>query len=163
MSKTREKALAFTLLCLIIGVVHFFFGRTILSAVFFVVEIGLFWILGAVIALLFLSSLVGTIFNTDTLDKAEKWIDKKLGFDKECDCDCEDCDCCECDCDDDEDDDDEIECHIKICRKKKECACESENQECECEAECEEEEPENEEAEVTAEPVEEDSSDPTEK
>ena len=120
MSKTREKALAFTLLCLLVGVVHFFFGRAILSAVFFVVEIGLFWILGAVIALLFLSSLIGTIFNTDTLDKAEKWIDKKLGL--VCECDCEDCDCCECECDDD-DDVDEIECRVEIRRKKKECFC----------------------------------------
>lgn len=124
MSKTQQKSLAYTLLLLIIGVVHFFFGRAILSAVFFLVEIGLFWILGAVIALLFMCALIGTVFNSNTLDKAEKWLDKKLSMNN---CDCEDCEC--------DDDDDEIECHVEIRRKKKERACESENQECECEDE----------------------------
>lgn len=131
MSKTREKALAFTLLCLLIGVLHFFFGRAILSAVLYVVEIGLFWIIGAVIALCFIAAVITTLVDVDNLKKAEKWLDKKLVEDDGCDYDCEDCDCCECDCDDD----DEIECHIEILRKKKECACESENQECECEDE----------------------------
>lgn len=131
MSKTQQKSLAFTLLILLIGVVHFFFGRTILSAVFYVIEIGLFWIIGAAIAIGFLAALLGMIFNTDTLDKAEKWLEKKI---KECDCDCEDCDCCECD----DDDDDEFECHVEIRRKKKECTCESENTECECEEDEEE-------------------------
>lgn len=134
MSKSRQKTLAFTLLCLLIGVVHFFFGRAILSAVFFVIEIGLFWVIGAVIALLCIGALFALIFNTDALDKAEKWLDKKI---KECVCDCEDCDCCECECDDD---DDEFECHVEIRRKKKECACNSENTECECEDEAEDEE-----------------------
>ena len=132
MSKTQQKSLAYTLLLLIIGVVHFFFGRAILSAVFFLVEIGLFWILGAVIALLFMCALIGTVFNSNTLDKAEKWLDKKLSMNN---CDCEDCEC--------DDDDDEIECHVEIRRKKKERACESENQECECEEEEEEEEEED--------------------
>lgn len=117
MSKSRQKTLAFTLLCLLIGVVHFFFGRAILSAVFYVIEIGLFWIIGAVIALLCVGALFSLIFSEDALDKAEKWIDKKLGF--------------ECD----DDDDDEIECHIEFRRKNKECACKSENTECKCEDE----------------------------
>ena len=127
MSKTREKCLAFTLLLLIAGVLHFFFGRAIVSAVLYVIGIGIFWIAGAVIAILFVSALIATLIGSDTLDKAEEWFDKKLGFTKECDCDCEDCDCCE------EDEDDEVEYHIEIRRMKKENACKPENQECECE------------------------------
>ncbi|MBO5178973.1 MAG: hypothetical protein J6B87_01310 [Clostridia bacterium] len=132
MSKTRQKSLAFALLCLIVGVLHFFFGRAILSAVLYVVEIGLFWIVGAVIAICLIAAVIAATFDVDNLNKAEKWLDKKIA---ECDeCDCDDCDCC---CDD-EDDDDEIECHIQIRHNKKECACKSENQECECEDEVEE-------------------------
>lgn len=111
MSKSRQKALAFTLLCLLIGVVHFFFGRNILSAVFYIIEIGLFWIIGAVIALGIIVALFELIFGEAALDKAEKWIDKKLGLDKDCECNCEACDCCECECEcEDEVEDDVCDC-----------------------------------------------------
>lgn len=122
MSKTREKFLAISLLTLIIGVLHFFFGRVILSAVLSIIEIALFWIIGAAIVIGFLCVVIAAICDVDTIKKAEKWIEVQLNdYDEECD----DCDC----------DDEDCEYHVAIhCKnKKKECCCASEDDDCECE------------------------------
>lgn len=147
MSKTREKSLAFALLCLIVGVLHFFFGRAILSAVLYVVEIGLFWIIGAVVTLGFIVAVIAAIFDVDNLKKAEKWLDLRIA-DDECGCDCDECDC----------DDEDCEYHVEIrCKRKKSNECE-----CSCNYEAEDSEDEvedvEEEEEMTAEPTEENSS-----
>ena len=152
MSKTREKSIAFVLLCLIVGVLHFFFGRTILSAVLYVVEIGLFWIIGAVVALCFIVAVIAAIFDVDNLKKAEKWLDLHITEDDECDCDCDECDC----------DDEDCEYHVEIrCKRKKsnecECSCNSEDGESEEEVEDVEEEVETVE-EANAETTEEETS-----
>ena len=99
MSKTREKFLAFSLLALIIGVLHFFFGRVILSAILSIIEIALFWIIGAAVAIFFICVVIAAICDVDVIKKAEKWIEVQLNdYDEECDdCDCDDDDC-DCGC-----------------------------------------------------------------
>ncbi len=73
-NKTRE--LFELVIVFFIGLMHFFFGRTIIAFILQLLEVALFWIIGSVIVLYFIAVLVYTLMNNEQVERLKKWCEK---------------------------------------------------------------------------------------